>query len=113
MSSTEIQNGSESEKGKRKKDKTLEDLKEAFDFFDRNKNGYIEAVELGVVMESLGYEVTDEELDDMINEADVDGNKTIDFEEFVRLMTVKSKSGHNEEEEIKAAFKVNNIFRKK
>ena len=38
-------------------------------------------------MRSLGLQPTDAELQDMINEVDADSDGTIDFEEFVKLMT--------------------------
>ena len=89
------------------KKKKMEDLRAAFEFFDRNGNGCIEPDELGIVMESLGYKASHSELRDMINEADVDGNRMIDFNEFVRLMERKGQpEGYNEEEELREAFKV-------
>ena len=83
----------------------MEELRAAFAFFDRNGNGCIEAEELGAVMVSLGYQATESELRDMINEADADGNKMIDFEEFVLMMESKSRPGQDDEEEMKEAFK--------
>ena len=34
--------------------------------------------------------LSDEEIDKMIEEADVDGNEEIDYEEFVKMMMAKS-----------------------
>lgn len=65
----------------------LEQYKEAFTLFDDNDSGYITASELGEVMGHLGFHPTDTELQDIINEVDVDGNSTIDFNEFVKMMT--------------------------
>ena len=42
-------------------------------------------------MRSLGQNPTEAELQDMINEVDVDGNGTVEFAEFVILMTNKVK----------------------
>ena len=88
-----------------------DDLRAAFSFFDRNSNGNIEADELGLVMESLGYQATEQELKDMINEADMDGNNMIDFEEFVQLMEAKSKRDQDQEDELREAFKVSLLLR--
>ena len=84
----------------------MDDLKTVFSFFDRNKNGNIEADELGTVMSSLGYQATDEELKDMINEADKDGNNMIDFDEFVQMMEAKCKRDQDQEDELREAFRV-------
>jgi len=84
----------------------MDDLRAVFSYFDRNKNGNIEADELGSVMSSLGYQATEEELRDMINEADRDGNNMIDFDEFVQMMEAKSKRDQDQEDELREAFKV-------
>merc|ERR550525_2281992 len=51
---------------------TEEELIEAFKVFDRDGNGFISAAELRHVMTNLGEKLTDEEVDEMIREADVD-----------------------------------------
>lgn len=51
-----------------------EEIKEAFKVFDRDNNGYISAQELRHVMTSIGEKLTDEEVDEMIREADQDGD---------------------------------------
>ena len=48
-----------------------EELKEAFRVFDKDQNGFISAAELRHVMTNLGEKLTDEEVDEMIREADV------------------------------------------
>ena len=49
--------------------------------FDRDGNGFISAAELRHVMTNLGEKLTDEEVDEMIREADVDGDGQINYEE--------------------------------
>ncbi|KAK1311058.1 Calmodulin-2 [Acorus calamus] len=66
-------------------DDTEEELKEAFKVFDRDQNGYISAAELRNVMINLGEKLTDEEVDQMIREADMDGDGQVNYEEFVRM----------------------------
>merc|ERR1712217_869504 len=66
-----------------------EDLIEAFKVFDRDGNGFISAAELRHVMTNLGEKLTDEEVDEMIREADVDGDGQINYEEFVKMMMAK------------------------
>lgn len=47
-----------------------EEILEAFRVFDRDGNGLISAAELRHIMTSLGEKLTDEEVDEMIREAD-------------------------------------------
>uniref|UniRef100_A0A5B7BSJ3 Putative calmodulin-7-like isoform X2 n=1 Tax=Davidia involucrata TaxID=16924 RepID=A0A5B7BSJ3_DAVIN len=68
-----------------------EELKEAFRVFDKDQNGFISAAELRHVMTNLGEKLTDEEVDEMIREADVDGDGQINYEEFVKVMMAKRK----------------------
>ncbi|XP_030543443.1 calmodulin-like protein 11 isoform X2 [Rhodamnia argentea] len=64
-----------------------EELKEAFKVFDKDQNGYISPSELRHVMINLGEKLTEEEVQQMISEADLDGDGQVDFEEFVKLMS--------------------------
>ncbi|KAF8601253.1 EF-hand [Ceratobasidium sp. AG-I] len=63
-----------------------EEIKEAFKVFDKDGNGYISAAELRHVMTNLadrilGEKLSDNEVDEMIREADVDGDGQINYEE--------------------------------
>jgi len=66
-----------------------EELREAFRVFDKDQNGFISAAELRHVMTNLGEKLTDEEVDEMIREADVDGDGQINYDEFVKVMMAK------------------------
>ncbi|CAK0892705.1 unnamed protein product, partial [Prorocentrum cordatum] len=68
---------------------TEEELIEAFKVFDRDGNGFISAAELRHRLTNLGEKLTDEEVDEMIREADVDGDGQINYEEFVKMMMAK------------------------
>lgn len=111
------------------------EFKEAFMLFDQDEDGTITMAELGVVMRSLGQRPTGEyraplpllaprsrwwqgrlslvrcarcaetELRDMVNEVDQDGNGTIEFNEFLQMMSKKMK-GADGEEELREAFRV-------
>ncbi|CAE6435002.1 unnamed protein product, partial [Rhizoctonia solani] len=61
-----------------------EEIKEAFKVFDKDGNGYISAAELRHVMTNLGEKLSDNEVDEMIREADVDGDGQINYEGEVR-----------------------------
>jgi calmodulin len=83
----------------------IAEFKEAFEIFDKNKDGFITVKELGEIMKNLGQTPTEAELTDMINEVDIDGNGNIDFKEFIGLMARKMRDTDTEEELIEA-FKV-------
>jgi Ca2+-binding EF-hand superfamily protein len=57
-----------------------EDLKEAFKVFDNDNNGFISQSELRLVMVNLGEKLTDDELKEMILEADIDGDGQVNYE---------------------------------
>ncbi|XP_076819619.1 calmodulin-like protein 6 [Clavelina lepadiformis] len=63
-----------------------EELKQAFQVFDKDGSGYIEWNELKYVMQGAGEPLTDEEVTVMMKEADKDGDGRIDYEEFVAMM---------------------------
>ncbi|KAL7308702.1 hypothetical protein PS15m_011872 [Mucor circinelloides] len=66
--------------------KDTDDLREAFKVFDADGNGVIDRSELRKVMSSLNENLTEEELDAMIKEADANGDGQISFDEFKAMM---------------------------
>ncbi|XP_060068153.1 neo-calmodulin-like [Ylistrum balloti] len=60
-------------------------IRSAFKVFDRDGNGYIDGKELKYAMKRLGETMTDDEVAEMLHEADVDGDGRINYEEFVRI----------------------------
>ncbi|KAN0082579.1 hypothetical protein V8E55_008374 [Tylopilus felleus] len=62
-----------------------EEIREAFKVFDKDGNGFISAAELRHVMTNLGEKLTETEVEEMIREADVDGDGQINYDEFVKL----------------------------
>jgi calmodulin len=48
--------------------------------FDKNNDGLISSNELRHVMTSLGERLSEEEVDDMIKEADLDGDGQVNYE---------------------------------
>ena len=64
----------------------IADFKEAFFLFDKNGDGTISATELGSVLKLLGENPDQEVLEEMVNQADVNRNGTIEFPEFLTIM---------------------------
>ncbi|TRY80615.1 hypothetical protein TCAL_13249 [Tigriopus californicus] len=79
--------------------------RQAFKMFDKNHDERISSQELGMVMRELGFDPTEDELKDMIGNADADGSGSIEFPEFLNLM-IKRFASDDKMEEMKAAFEV-------
>ena len=63
-----------------------EEIMKAFRLFDDDETGKISFKNLKRVAKELGENMTDEELQEMIDEADRDGDGEINEEEFLRIM---------------------------
>ncbi|CCK71480.1 uncharacterized protein KNAG_0H00640 [Huiozyma naganishii CBS 8797] len=83
----------------------IQEFRDAFDLFDKDKSGSISASELTTVMKSLGLTPSEDEVRDLMNEIDQDGNNEIDFDEFLSLMARQANAMDSEQELIEA-FKV-------
>ncbi|KAK3881781.1 hypothetical protein Pcinc_013811 [Petrolisthes cinctipes] len=66
-----------------------EEIREAFGVFDKDGNGTIAASELKHVLMTMGEKLTQEEVDIIIREADIDGEGYIAYEQFVNIMSPK------------------------
>lgn len=66
-----------------------QEIKEAFDLFDTEAQGVIDAKELKVAMRALGFEPKKEEIRRILQEIDKAGEGTIRYEEFLDIMTGK------------------------
>ncbi|KAK6153003.1 hypothetical protein DH2020_012642 [Rehmannia glutinosa] len=67
---------------------SLDEVKEAFDVFDNNRDGFIDAMELQKVLCALGLNegLEMENCQRMIGVFDENGDGRIDFDEFVKFM---------------------------
>merc|ERR1712126_368876 len=61
-------------------------IKQAFRLFDKDGNGFISPAEVRLGMANLGHRFTEEEIQQMIRDADTDGDGQINYEEFVEMM---------------------------
>ena len=66
-----------------------QEIKEAFDLFDSESTGVIDAKELKVAMRALGFEPRKEEIRKILSEVDKAGEGNIKYEDFVDIMTQK------------------------
>merc|ERR1712172_262385 len=86
-------------------DEQLDEIREAFSLFDADASGQIDVRELKAAMRALGFEVKNEELKKMVSDVDNDGNGTIEFGEFLEMMT--GKMGEKDtREDIEKVFKL-------
>ncbi|CAK1590133.1 unnamed protein product [Parnassius mnemosyne] len=75
------------------------ELRDAFRVFDKHNRGYICASDLRAVLQCLGEDLSEEEIEDMIKEVDSDGDGRIDFLEFVRALGEPEDACDDEEDE--------------
>merc|ERR1711898_33689 len=80
------------------------EIAEAFALFDTDGSGAIDAKELKVAMQALGFEPSNDEIAKMMADIDVDGNATVELEEFIEMLEGKM-SDKDPVEEMKKAFK--------
>ena len=78
-----------------------EDLRKAFQLFDVDGNGAIDKGELGQLLCSMWSqpnapirELEQDEIDALFDEADLDKNGEIDFDEFVNIAAGASRIAH-------------------
>ena len=93
-----------------KKEKELspeqeEEIRSAFDLFDKDGGGSIDIHELRDVMKALGVYLSKDKVKAMMKEVDTDGSGTVEFDEFRNMMKDKIKS-RNSEEELRRAFRI-------
>lgn len=73
-------------------DEKTKELKETFDFYDKDQDGCLDIHDLQDLFKSKGVEISDDAVQDMINEVDYDGNGTIEFQEFLLINQKRDKN---------------------
>ncbi|XP_063678122.1 neo-calmodulin-like isoform X7 [Bolinopsis microptera] len=63
-----------------------QNIRDAFKQFDKDGNGYIDKDELISLMESLGQKLSEQEIDEMMQDADFDKDGKISYQEFYIMM---------------------------
>ncbi|XP_061741503.1 calcium-binding protein 5-like isoform X4 [Nerophis ophidion] len=100
-------------KGASRRQRTLtheevEELREAFVEFDKDKDGFITCKDLGNLMRTMGYMPTEMELIQLSQNINMNLGGRVDFEDFLELMTPKllaETAGMIGLKELKEAFR--------
>lgn len=72
---------------------TEDSVRDAFRIFDKDGTGYVSASELRHVLTHLGEKLSDEEVDEMIREADITGDGQVNYDrEFYFQFMLKKNS---------------------
>ncbi|EKX40626.1 hypothetical protein GUITHDRAFT_113414 [Guillardia theta CCMP2712] len=69
------------------------DIRNIFQQFDRDGNGYLGAADLAKVYKAIGENLDDDLIDELIREADKDGDGQIAYPEFYALIKVLEAEG--------------------
>ena len=62
-------------------------LKHFLRIYDKYKQGFITTDVLKEILREIDTELTEYELDEIVEEVDEDGSGTVDFQEFMVMMT--------------------------
>lgn len=61
-------------------------MREAFRMFDLYGTGLVNLVQMRTSLQSLGEKLRDEEIDELIREADIDAEGNVQYEELVKIL---------------------------
>jgi Ca2+-binding EF-hand superfamily protein len=81
----------------------IQEIKDNFEYFDKNKSGYLDKRELRGALTSLGEESSKAAVDQVLKTYDADGDGKVDYKEFEKFMFTKL-GDTNSIEEIKQSF---------
>ncbi|XP_038679534.1 probable calcium-binding protein CML26 [Tripterygium wilfordii] len=70
-----------------------QELLDAFDLYDKDKNGLISSSELHLVLNRLGIKCSVDDCVKMIRSVDSDGDGNVNFQEFEKMMSNKLANG--------------------
>jgi centrin-1 len=82
----------------------VKDVKIAFDIFDTDGSGFVDAQELKHAFVQLGFGTTNKFAYNILHDLDTEDSKGISFEEFLKLATSKLSDKHSRAE-IEKVFK--------
>ncbi|WP_395241646.1 EF-hand domain-containing protein, partial [Salmonella sp. s51933] len=78
-----------------------EAAKEAFDLFDKDKNGTISRMEIAEVLKSMGQTFSDEQIKETLKNIDTNNDGVLNTQEFEKFL---AECDRNNEKELREAF---------
>merc|ERR1712099_121037 len=69
---------------------TMEEIDRVFKLFDKDRNGTLEADDLSRVCKELGEEMSEEDVREVIQRADLDGDGVVGLQDFYNVLTKKT-----------------------
>jgi centrin-1 len=69
---------------------TRDDIERVFKLFDSNRNGFISLEDMKRVAKELGEDISEKELQEIIQRADLDNDSKLTIEDFYQVMTKKT-----------------------
>ncbi|KAJ9463025.1 Caltractin [Diplonema papillatum] len=81
---------------------TKEQIKEAFNLFDADGSGTIDASEMSLVLKGLGFTENERDIHSMIKAIDTDGSGNVGYDEFEELVLRRMDKADSPEEIWKA-----------
>jgi len=67
-------------------------LRQDFKQFDSNGDGFITILEMHKGMQRLGHKLSEKDASDIVKECDIDGDRKINFGEFLNFMSKARKT---------------------
>ena len=78
------------------------EFKNIFDKYDSNKDGNVNSDELANILKAININVSDEEIKEIIEEIELEGNNEINFENFISIVNRREKDVDTKEEVLNA-----------
>ncbi|KAJ7508348.1 hypothetical protein B0H11DRAFT_1952647 [Mycena galericulata] len=86
-------------------DEQKQEIKEAFELFDTDKDGAVDYHELKVAMRALGFDMKKAEVLKILRDHDKSGHGLMDFEDFAKIMSERILA-RDPMDEIRRAFQL-------
>ncbi len=61
-------------------------MRESFRMFDTYGNGLVNLMQMRTALQNVGEKLRDEEIDELIREADIDTDGNVHYEELVKIL---------------------------